>query len=402
MIFVGMYLLAEGSTIDDDCKNYLPTISLSKGNNSKSIDELTGIRFFAALHVVFFHFIYLGGEFSAALPKPFLYMVGYGESAVAFFFILSGFILTYVYTDKDHKLKVPFRTFAVARFARLYPVYILGLLLDLPRGISYFLNTYDFQAALVKIGVSLGAYITMVQAWHDRVAITWNSPAWSLSNEFFFYLVFPLLLVPIMRAKKYLLPFVILYLLPIVIYFTSAKVFHVDFNEATTAVFWRSLPAIRVTEFIIGMFLGKLFITENRFSNYIKSNAKLMGYVFWLILSVSLAFIAIRTSFPRGIFSNVFLLPCFAMMIILLATVKVPFAGIFSNKPMVLLGNASFSLYIVHQPVYEYISAMLKGFGLQHSFLFLALYLILVILFSILLYKYFESPCQRWLREKLS
>ncbi len=90
---------------------------------------LTGMRFLAALVVVFFHAVF---TFDVRLP-----LTSWGSAllirgylSVDFFFLLSGFILSYCYTTTDGHIRGNARDFWVARFARIYPVYFLGLLLD--------------------------------------------------------------------------------------------------------------------------------------------------------------------------------------------------------------------------------------------------------------------------------
>ena len=100
-------------------------------NHVRQLKILTGFRFFAALHVVCFHNFYLFGELQNLLPRFWYIFVQTGESAVSFFFILSGFILTHVYKEKI-STKNEKVTYFIARIAKLYPLYLLGLLLDAP------------------------------------------------------------------------------------------------------------------------------------------------------------------------------------------------------------------------------------------------------------------------------
>ncbi len=143
------------------------------------LPALTGVRFLAATQVVLYHF---GSGFAQRhhLPRPLTNLLTNGWTAVTLFFILSGFILSYTYSGqiagRGGKLR-----FWEARFARIYPVYLLALLLSWPfRGDP-------------GLGLSM-AVLTMVQAWnpfHVNYGGAWNSPAWTLSTEAFFYLLFP-------------------------------------------------------------------------------------------------------------------------------------------------------------------------------------------------------------------
>tara|TARA_R110000868_G_scaffold132381_8_gene343336 strand:- start:11251 stop:12396 length:1146 start_codon:yes stop_codon:yes gene_type:complete len=364
----------------------------------RPIHELTGIRFFAALHVVFFHNFYLSKQTYENAPDWVLHFISFGDSAVSFFFILSGFILTYAYTNDSLKLKTSAREYFWGRFARLYPLYLLGLLIDLPRGLSYFFNTYDFKTAVLKTGISASAYVTMLQSWYPRVTTTWNSPAWSLSDEMFFYLIFPLALPLIFRLHRTVVAMLFLYLFPIALYFLVVPIFVDDLSSGTFSVFWRSFPLVRVSDFFIGLLLGKIFITENKIKYFVRRHHRWFGGFFWIILLLSLVLISLDINFPKEVFSSTFLVPCFSTMIILLATIKVPLTGFLRSKPLVILGNASFALYITHQPILYYIDYILRALGIDLSLLYFVFYLIIALTFSLICYFFFEKPLQKRLR----
>lgn len=360
----------------------------------KPIDELTGIRFFAALHVLFFHTFYLSGTLYESSPDFIKRMVSLGDSAVSFFFILSGFILTYVYTNKDDELRSTPKSFAWARFSRLYPVYLLGLILDLPRGLSYFFNEYSSSVALKKVAITLVAYMGMFQSWHPRLTAAWNSPGWSLSDEIFFYLLFPFVLPLVLSIKKDLFFILTLYLLPIILYFLGEP--HFDFSTGAGHIFWRSFPPLRLGEFLLGIFIGKTFIKELSFFRIIKKFSQLFGLLFWLILFFSLFIISVDFGYPREVISHTFLVPCFSLMILILSSIKVPFTAIFRDPFILLLGNASFTLYIIHMPLLFYIYQL----GISKGLVFFILYLLVSLLLSLLVYKWFEIPLQRFFRRK--
>lgn len=147
---------------------------------ASSLAQLTSLRFFAALHVLAFHSVQL-----TEAPALVTNFVNNGYLSVSFFFILSGFILTHSYVDKMSD-RHDFRRFAIARFARTYPVYLLALVVALPQ------ITQPFDNPLMAL-----ATLGLIQAWCPPTSMNgffWNSPGWTLSVEFFFYLAFPLLL----------------------------------------------------------------------------------------------------------------------------------------------------------------------------------------------------------------
>ena len=105
----------------------------------KSLHALTGARFLAAFWVLAYHFAIqfrfdtLPGKApsTGALPLGLAPIILQGHLAVDFFFILSGFILSYTYVSSEGALRGSRREFWVARIARVYPVYLLGLALGL-------------------------------------------------------------------------------------------------------------------------------------------------------------------------------------------------------------------------------------------------------------------------------
>ena len=136
----------------------------------RELPALTGVRFLAAWYVVLFHAL-PGLAHRYPLPKLLGTFLSNGYLAVGLFFLLSGFILAYTYEGQIDGASGRTR-FWEARFARIYPVYLLSLVL------SYTLATsLPFGTRLAVLG--------MVQAWNPLnpdMAGAWNYPAWTLSN----------------------------------------------------------------------------------------------------------------------------------------------------------------------------------------------------------------------------
>jgi peptidoglycan/LPS O-acetylase OafA/YrhL len=156
---------------------------------------LTSLRFFAALNVVFFH---LAPRCSNSFLRG---VTSSGPEMVEFFFVLSGFILAYIYLDDESPGSMAAKRvdFWTARLARILPAYGLGLLLLAP---------IFFYTGLVSRIVPLGTFLPgvvlvplMLQAWWPPAALLWNVPAWSLSVEVFFYAVFPALICVCPRGR---------------------------------------------------------------------------------------------------------------------------------------------------------------------------------------------------------
>jgi len=112
-----------------------------------------------------------------------------GSAAVTFFFVLSGFVLTYAHAGANEQRgsNVDALRFWRMRFARLAPAYYLGLLLTMPIIVDYVSNHTPSPVAFVAPALVL----MFLQAWWAPVAPIWNFPAWSLSVECLFYALFP-------------------------------------------------------------------------------------------------------------------------------------------------------------------------------------------------------------------
>src|SRR6185437_9215949 len=159
--------------------------------------ELTSVRFFAAAAVLLGHFQDMLG-----MPDTVAALVGGGQY-VSLFFALSGFILTYRYWDtfSGGVERGALRRFLVARFARIYPSYVLALV---ALTIVYAVESHDHPGSILYPGnlvVSWLVNLFALQTFARSVPTQqyWNSPSWSVSTELCFYLMFPLLVLWIAR-----------------------------------------------------------------------------------------------------------------------------------------------------------------------------------------------------------
>src|SRR4051812_44149081 len=114
-----------------------------------------------------------------------------GSTGVTCFFVLSGFILVYTYGGEHLRLG----HFWQARFARIYPAYLLVLLLTAPFFFTDPANMPFYEWSKHHLAAASILAVAMLQAWVPRAALTWNPVCWSLSVEAFFYLLFPFILL---------------------------------------------------------------------------------------------------------------------------------------------------------------------------------------------------------------
>lgn len=186
---------------------------------------LTSLRGIAAIFVVCHHFMFVVMPDIAAITPSRLFEKSY--LWVDLFFILSGFVLAYIYQDtfRNGVTSERYRPFIQARFARIYPLHLFVLLL--------FVGFEGLQWALSSLGATgmenlpdpftgkqsvetLVTNLLLVQTLHWQAY--WNEPAWSISAEWIMYFFFPFLLPPLLRLPKRKLALVaILAIIPLIV-----------------------------------------------------------------------------------------------------------------------------------------------------------------------------------------
>jgi peptidoglycan/LPS O-acetylase OafA/YrhL len=358
------------------------------------LKALTALRFFAALHVVVFHM-----RIEDLLPAgPWWYenFAAVGYIGVNLFFVLSGFILVYTYAGTG----VRPRRFWQARFARIYPAYVLSLLVSAP--FFFFavrhLNIPFLAWSKQHLAAACVLTLTLMQSWFPQGALTWNAVCWSLSVEAFFYLVFPMLLVwskgftP--RTLFWSVVFWSLVSLAISVLYIILHPDGIDkINSAETTLLWKNIlsfnPLLRLPEFLVGVFAGRLFLSA-------KNNRKLATPLVVLGVAVVLTIVLVADRIPRPLISAGFLSPAFAAIIYGLA-LRPRWAGFLEAGTLVLLGDASYSLYLLHSTTVSRVAEWTRSlpWPLHASVAFLA-----AVGVSLLSYYLVEEPFRKMLRPK--
>jgi peptidoglycan/LPS O-acetylase OafA/YrhL len=354
---------------------------------------LTSIRFLAALAVVLSHYMELGLLHTS---RAFFDFVDGGRPAVSMFFVLSGFILTYTYREPLSKGGP--RAFYAARFARIYPVVLLGLALVAPvtavllytNDSVHLLEWFALKNAVnVSLAVSLVAQLLLVNAWFPFAAVNqpWNGPSDSVSCEAFFYAMFPWLLRKLdgrgpARALLICAGVWIAQGVGIVLIQTMLPASRSGFLVV-------ALPLLRIAEFVLGVGAALLFLSIR------ERRAPRRALALTLTGTASVALCVIALWRP---FSPVFYLesPFFAMLILGLALLDRPVFGLLNARWLVRLGEASYSLYLIHVPL-AYL-ALLAGFDRGNGWMVLGF----ALWFSVAVFRFYEEPMRRAIRARLS
>jgi peptidoglycan/LPS O-acetylase OafA/YrhL len=353
------------------------------------LPALSGLRILAALNIVFFHF---------SNPKwfgPFAPIVANGYTSVSFFLMMSGFILAYNYEERARAGKLKAKNFWIARFSRLYPVYVLALLISLGM-------LADEWHARTHAQFFLGLILTplMLQGWSPSLSTFWNTPAWTMCTEAFFYLIFPvvILLRRPQRLSRLLLWMLGLWAAGMVLpslymYFHPDGVLHA--NRYTNGFWIRALkftPLPHVPSFLFGIALAEV-------DRRIPRDARLR---LWMGLAGCAAVYTILyygDSMPFPMMHDGLMMPLFGLAILGLAGHNF-LAKIFGFGPFAIAGQASYCLYILHFNLWILIHRwnLWGRLGLAQydpwiSYATLVLVAVLVMFF-------FEKPVQRYIRRK--
>lgn len=351
---------------------------------------LTTLRFFAAAVVVLNH---LDAAKIPFLPDIVKGWCQSGYEAVSFFFVLSGFILTYVYSSlrEDGRLNVSPRRFQIARFARIGPAYYLGLILMLPPFI------YGFAVAgmmpLDQFVLATLAVPTLLQAWFPPVSFSWNGPAWSLSVELFFYALFPYLLCRTSNLSRR--DFVTLAMATVI---ASAAIRLgarplAPVNSTDWQYFFAYFPLFHLPSFLFGMALGRVYLFGSSVS---PQTCKVLFLSGVLVLALLLGY---RSSMPAWLVTDAVLVPLYGVIILGGTRLTGSLQAVFVHPALVLLGHASYSVYILHSGIvfwWRWLAHKLFVMKLSHT-TEVVLIFGLVVIVSAAAFLYFEQPLRRWI-----
>jgi peptidoglycan/LPS O-acetylase OafA/YrhL len=353
--------------------------------NTAKIDQLTSLRFFAALMIVFHHAEGLFGPVRSPLN------LGQG---VSFFFVLSGFILTYVYPVLDSGAEM--RRFWLARFARIWPAYLATFVF------AFALLPFQWSA---KTGV---AHLAMVQAWlpMSLFYFSYNAAAWSISTEAFFYVVFPFLVRNWARTWALKLAGTICVFVVLVTITTwiglpdYGNPYHgSDGLMVTMHGMIYVNPLARMLEFVTGMVLAQLW-----------SAARQVG-MRWTVVEVGTVGLCVAAMYytqqyvepVRGKFgdaaamwvmhSGSFL--AFAALIHVIARGGGAISRVLQWRPFVVLGEISFSMYLLHQTLFSVWRSKASALGNVPTWAAIGFYFVVLIGLSYLVWIFIEIPARR-------
>ena len=336
-------------------------------NNSKLIKPLTSLRFLFALMVFLSHLDWVKNN-----KFEYLYSSYFKEGylGVNFFFVLSGFILALNYKNKQIKIN----RFYISRIGRIYPVYIFALFLILPLEIWY--AKVDFYGWLNKILLSIFCLQSFVPDKNYYFSFNW--PAWSISTEMFFYAIFPFL---IKNNNKYLKTFFVLLSILIIISLNFVE-------ESTAHALFYINPLFRIVDFYIGICLYDLFRNK-------KFTLSKLRWSFIEVFSIIIFFVFFyfHSDINQGYRFSVYYWIPVSIIIYIFASSEGVISYLLSNKLLIVLGEISFSFYLVHHTVMRYMRYLNEKYDFFHDNTLLAASIFaLSLLLSYAMYKLIEVP----------
>ena len=359
----------------------------------KNISPLTSLRFFAAILVLLHHSVRVflpavSGWGVQPGPQEYAGDVALAfRVSVSFFFLLSGYVLSLAYLNREQAIDK--RRFFAARFARLYPLYFVVMVLDAWQLVTAEIKGNGVAIGLTKTAGILAANTLVLQGWWQAKLLRINLPSWSLSAEIFFCVCFPWL-----GALLWKLRGVGLWMTALGLYTGGQALVwgmrpHV--NEQTLTFF----PLFHVPTFALGILLARWrSLQEERAGEADvrpwQANTALGLSIGGLCLCVPLEpLFRVASPYHDGL-----LAPMFAGLIWGLSAASSPLSRWLCAKWLLALGNASYALYLIHYPIrslferYQWVTGA-----------FYPLYLALCVGLSLLSFRFLETPVRLWLMD---
>jgi peptidoglycan/LPS O-acetylase OafA/YrhL len=400
------------------------------GSRENYLPALDGLRFMAAMLVAGGHYVSIFSQGTGSVTVTTLTGLG-----MTLFFVLSGFVIHYNYCHTIPEMG-GVRAFAVARFARLYPLYIVLFMIDF----SYTgLVTRGACGRAEETGhwLAFANYLTLTQSWFYAVICKSSliyqygpvaSVSWSISVEAFFYIVYVGVAKLIARRQwrsQHIVGLAVASYFAVVAYFFGCAYLQPEIDRVGLALFgpvatvdagyqdsllrWLLYfnPVARLGEFFLGMAAAHIFMRRRSSLTFLQSApismlafAAVVGAV---AIHLFLYEIVAYRNVTIGRIASPLYAPAVAAVLYLVARYDTFSSRFFSNPILVRFGEASYSIYLLH----EILPSAYRHLGilpLDQSLLWPTwlISLILLALVSRASYVCFERPARFGIRKWLA
>ena len=399
------------------------------------IPALTGIRFFAAFFILFAHSVdWLVPFPDKNLRTYFTFVAMYG---MPLFFVLSGFVIHYNYRRLFGSRGVARATceFAAARFARLFPLYIFLLLMAIFAE-DFLRKSYPVEGLFAEV---LAYDVTLTQTWwyavyEQRLVVNWLFPiAWSISTEMYFYVAYvpAVFLILLLRGLRAAVIAAIACAVATTLMFVASRFYlaevlalaqrhipeFIDSAANSENSFYRWCfyfsPYARIFEFFLGCLAVHVFMLVR--ARPVTARERSLANLGLLVAMLTLAVLgalyvgAIEIGgagpYVQHLALNFLCAPAIAFVLFYSCRYDTLFTRLLSASILVVLGEMSYSIYLLHPFTIRMFSAPPPpewdlAWSLNVSFRVLFA-IVLTLLLAYATYRLIEVPSRVWLRAKL-
>ena len=350
-----------------------------------TLATLTSLRFFAAFAVFAHHFTGTGGRTGTGRAPLIFPESQLGGNGVTFFFVLSGFVLTWAFRPREHPMSFYWR-----RVGRIWPAHLVATLL--------FLAVIVYIGAEIPDWPSFWASVFLVQGWFPGVEPTLpgNGVTWTLSVEILFYALFPVVARVAQRVSTTALVAATAVGLAGMYAFTWWARTSLDPSDAAWAL---RHPVFYLPEFLAGVTLAMAVRRGWRWS--IHPVIPGLGFaVFAYVLYVGAPKASETLATQLGYLLHPILTTLSVLVLLGCAVREINGRpGLLAHPVLVAFGAWSYAFFLLHQPVRRlHLHEWGRVDNDNNALLVMAGLAAVILAMSWALYTFVEHPAEQWMR----
>lgn len=389
---------------------------------NSAFEGLDWLRFVLACYLVLFHTLKTYREIGASMRG----MLSLGNFATTCFFVLSGFLLTWVYIATRGSKPIEHRSFIIARLSALYPLHIITFFMAIP---AAFFSKHGLGSLAVRVAplseeyrllnwpetvANILSHLTLTHAWNPFYMV-FNAPSWSISTLLFFYLLFPFVAPVMFSVRKpaaWLVGLGCLFAAPGV--FASVLLLH---DPVTYGLLHRN-PVLRLPLFLAGIVLCALYARREKLPAFCKIRLFNLALAGIILATCGVAAYLLTERSPLHLpFVNAGLFYLGAVSLVWMCACAPSVESGWRARWSRRLGKASLSIFALHLPLFGFMAKLEKvGAVLLHwiaadgalwgaqpnyerQLVFYPVYFVLTIYFSVLFQEKVIEPIQSYIKK---